>query len=352
MDQQKLDAFAERVSNQMLASTSILTLYLGHRLNLFSALAEAGPVTSAEFAARTGHNERYLREWLGCMAVGDYLDYDSASMTFSLPPEHATALLDIDNLAYIAPQLCSLPGVALTLEQLMEAFRKGGGVPFEAYGPDIREAISMGNRPMFVNDYVAKWIPELPDIQGRLEAGERAAEIGCGEGWASISLARGFPKVLIDAVDIDAASIDQARRNAAEAGVGDRVKFHLAAVEDAALDPPYALVAAFECLHDMAYPVQVLRRMRELAAPYGAVLIADEAVGETIEENRNFLGQYMYNVSVLHCLPQAMVFRDAAGTGTVMSASLLGKYAQEAGFKEVKVLPIENPFWRFYRLAA
>lgn len=352
MDQQKLDAFAERVSTQLLAATSVLNLYLGHRLNLFGTLAEAGPVTSDEFATRTGYNERYLREWLECMAVSDYVDYDSADAKFSLPPEHAAALLDRDNLAYIAPLLCTVPGIVPTLQPLMDAFRKGGGVPFEAYGADIREVISMGNRPMFVNELVSKWIPALPDIQARLKEGGRVAEIGCGEGWASISLARGFPNVVIDAVDIDVASIEQARRNATEAGVAERVKFHLAAVEDAALDPPYALVSAFECLHDMAYPVQFLRRMRELAAPDGAVLIADEAVGETIEENKNFLGQYMYNVSVLHCLPQAMVYDNAAGTGTVMRSSVFHRYAQDAGFKEVKILPIENPFWRFYRLVA
>jgi hypothetical protein len=87
-----------------------------------------------------------------------------------------------------------------------------------------------------------------------------------------------------------------------------------------------------------------------LATPSGVVLIADEAVGESLEENRNFLGRLNYNFSVLHCLPQAMVFPGAAGTGTIMRPSTLRDYAQEAGFARVDVLPIENPFWRFYRL--
>src|SRR5262249_49285171 len=112
----------------------------------------------------------------------------------------------------------------------------------------------------------------------------------------------------------------------------------------------FDLVTAFECLHDMPYPVKALRRMRELAGPEGTVLVADEAVGDTLGENRTFPGRLNYNFSVLHCLPQAMVFPGSAGTGSVIRPSLLKGYAQEAGFSRVEVLPIEHPLWRFYRL--
>ena len=113
---------------------------------------------------------------------------------------------------------------------------------------------------------------------------------------------------------------------------------------------PYDLVVAVECVHDLAHPVPVLRRMRELVSPDGAVLIVDEAGGETIEENTNFVGGLLYNFSVLHCLPQAMTEPDSAATGAVMSASTLRRYATEAGFRQIEVLTVENPLWRFYRL--
>jgi 2-polyprenyl-3-methyl-5-hydroxy-6-metoxy-1,4-benzoquinol methylase len=350
MDEAKLNAFSERILNEVNTAMSCLNLYLGHRLGLYKAMADSGPATPSELARRTGYSERYLREWLECMAVSGYVDHDAATGRFSLPTEHAIILLDRDSPAYLASFLCFIPSFAGVVGPLMEAFRSGGGVPYEAYGGDTLEAIGFGNRPMFVNDYVARWIPTMPDVERRLRAGGRVAEIGCGLGWSSISLARGFPNVRIDAVDIDAASIEQAKRNAQDTGVADRIAFHIGPAEDVALSGPYDLVTAFECLHDMAYPVRALRRMGELAGPRGAVLVADEAVGDTLEENRNFLGRLNYNFSVLHCLPQAMVFPDSAGTGTVMRPSVLRAYAQEAGFKNVEVLPIENPLWRFYRL--
>lgn len=350
IDEKKANAFAERLFNEIDTGMSCLNLYLGHRLGFYRAMADAGPVTAAELARKTGCNERYVREWLECMAVHDYLDHGPAGR-FSLSPEHAAVLLERDAANYAAPFLQWVPSFARVLEPLIEAFRSGGGVPYEAYGSDAVEAIGLGNRPMFINDYVSKWIPALPDVERRLHNGGRVAEVGCGVGWSSISLARGFPAVRIDAVDIDAASIDEARKNAREAGVADRIVFYECPAEEAALKGPYDLVTAFECIHDMAYPVRALRWMRELASPGGAVLIADEAVGDSLDDNRSFLGRLNYNFSVLHCLPQAMVFPKAAGTGTVMRPSLLRAYAQEAGFSRVEVLSIENPLWRFYRLA-
>jgi 2-polyprenyl-3-methyl-5-hydroxy-6-metoxy-1,4-benzoquinol methylase len=350
MDEKKVEAFMERIFGEVNSALSCLNLYLGHRLDLFQSIKDAGPITSRELAQRTGYNERYLREWLECMAVADYLDYEIDTRHFSLTPEHAVVLLDRDNHAYAAAFLCFIPGITNILTPLIEAFRSGGGVPFEAYGADMIEGIEMGNRPMFINDYVALWIPAMPDIQTRLQVGGRVAEIGCGAGWASISLAKGFPNVQIDAIDPDVASVERARQNAEQAGVADRITFHLASAEEAQLNGDYDLVTAFEVIHDAAYPVKMLSRMRELAASDGTVLIADEAVGETLDENRNFLGQFMYNASVLHCLPQSMVYPGTAETGTIMSASKLEAFAREAGFQQVDVLPVENMIWRFYRL--
>lgn len=350
LDQAKIDAFSERLFGEVNAAMSCLNVHLGDRLGLFDAMVDTGPATPAALAERTALSERYLQEWLECMAVGGYLEYDGQTGKFSLPAEHAAVLVNRDHPAYAGAFLYWVPSLAGVLEPLIEAFRSGGGIPYEAYGSAALEAIGMGNRPMFVNDYVAKWIPTMPDIEARLQAGGRVADIGCGVGWSSIALAQGFLNVRIDALDLDEASIEQARDNAKQAGVADRISFHLAPAEEAPLTGPYDLVTAFECIHDMAYPVQALRRMHELVEPTGAVLIADEAVGDSLEENRNFLGHLMYNFSVLHCLPQAMVFPDAAGTGTVIRPSVLRGYAKEAGFTRVDVLPIENPFWRFYRL--
>jgi ubiquinone/menaquinone biosynthesis C-methylase UbiE len=350
MDQGKVEALTDRIVGDVGAAMTCLTTYLGHRLGLFRALAESGPMTSVELAAETGYQERYLREWLECMTVNDYLTLDESTGRFDLPREHAVALLDADNPAYAVPFVCYIPSFARILDRLMTTFRSGGGIPYEAYGVDTLEGIGLGNRPMYVNDYVARWIPAMPDVSARLRQGGRVAEIGCGLGWSSISLAKGFPEVRIEAVDSDSASILVARRNAADAGVSDRVTFYQATVEEAPIRGPFDLVTALECVHDLPYPVRALRRMRALAGPRGAVLVADEAVGDSLRENRTPWGRLCYNFSILHCLPQAMGFPASAATGTMMRPSLFRAYAREAGFSRVEVLPIKHAYWHFYRL--
>lgn len=350
MDQNKIDSFQERLFTELNAGMSCLTLELGYRLGLIQALTGGEPVSPAELAQQMGYDERYVREWLECLAAGEYLDYDPASGRFSLPPEHVAVLVDPDSPSSAIGVVGWIPSFANILPQLIEAFRTGGGVPYEAYGLDMVTAQGLFTRPMFMNDYVSTWIPAMPDVERKLKAGGRVAEVGCGIGWSAIALAQGYANIQIDAIDPDKLSIQEAQRNVQKAGVSDRITLHLNTIEEVPLQGPYDLITAFECLHDMPYPIQVLSRMRELLAPDGVALIADEAVGDTLEENTNFMGHFFYNFSVLHCLPQAMVFPNAAGTGTVIKSSTVNKYADEAGFKNVTTLPIENPQFRFYRL--
>ena len=90
--------------------------------------------------------------------------------------------------------------------------------------------------------------------------------------------------------------------------------------------------------------------LRELLAPGGIVLVADERMGDTLGENLTPLGHLNYNWSVLHCLPQARVDPDSAATGCGMGAALLQQYASESGFNRFEILPIDHASWRFYQL--
>lgn len=262
MDENKFHAFNERLARETNDALSILNLWLGLKLGLFRELRAVGSATSPELAERLSCHERYVREWLECMYAGEYIEFDSATGKFSIAPEHAVVLLDETHPAFNASGVYAILHVAGILPMLADAFQSG--VPYAAYGDGTREAISKGNRPMFVSDYVSKWIPAMPDVEHKLHAGGRVGDIGCGEGWSSISLAKNFPAIQVDGVDVDADSIDAAKRNALAEGVADRVRFHLASVEHKPFSGSYDFVTAFECLHDMAYPIDILKAMHEV----------------------------------------------------------------------------------------
>jgi 2-polyprenyl-3-methyl-5-hydroxy-6-metoxy-1,4-benzoquinol methylase len=208
------------------------------------------------------------------------------------------------------------------------------------------------NRPLFVNLLGSEWLPAVPDVHARLQANPpaRVADVGCGAGWSSIAIARAYPKVLVDGLDLDGLSIDLARTSADEEGLSGRVTFAVRDASDPGLAGSYDLVTAFETVHDMARPVDALRAMRGLVADGGAVIVADEKVGERFAAPGDEIERLNYGFSVLHCLPVSLVEQPSAGTGMVMRPDTLRRYADEAGFREVESLPIEHDLWRFYRL--
>jgi 2-polyprenyl-3-methyl-5-hydroxy-6-metoxy-1,4-benzoquinol methylase len=351
------DAFIERFLGFTSGAFNLFSIYIGDRLGLYRALAEGGPVTSAELAAQTGTHERYIREWLEQQTVAGILEVEDENhghhtRRFALPYGHAEPLVDSNSLNYLAPLAQLLAGAVRPLPALLDAYRSGGGVPFDEYGADLREGQAAINYPAFWHQLPNEWLPAISDIHARLQMNPAAhiADIGCGYGWSSLGMARGYPKVRVDGFDLDAPSIARARENAQTTGLVDRVRFDVQDAGDPSLAGQYDLVTAFECVHDMTDPVGALRTMRRLVKPGGTVLIVDERVGDAFTSQGNDVEWMMYGWSILHCLPVGMTEENAAGTGTVMRAETLRRYASEAGFSMVEILPIEHFFFRFYRL--
>jgi 2-polyprenyl-3-methyl-5-hydroxy-6-metoxy-1,4-benzoquinol methylase len=357
---ERRDALVERVFNATVETMDLISIYLGDRMGYYAALDELGDATPAELAAHIGANERYTREWLEQQAVTGILTAtdsgDAATRRYALPAGHDEALLNRDSLAYITPFPRMMAGVYPILPALLEAYKHGGGVPYADFGADIREGIADGNRPMFLNLLASEWIPAMPDIHSRLmdtANPARVADVGCGSGWSSISLAKGFPAIKVDGLDVDAASIADATANAAMEGLADRVTFHHADAGNPDVTSHYDLACAFECVHDMADPVAALKAMRDLVGPGGTVFIADEHVADMFTAPGDTIERLMYGFSVLHCLTVGMAEEgSSAETGTVIRSDTMREYAKKAGFRSVEILPIQNDLWRFYRLTA
>lgn len=348
------DALVERLFLATVGAFDLAGVFLGGRLGLYRALAERGPSTPAELAEATGIHERYAREWLEQQATTEILEAerDGDEWRFALPEGHDEALLDEDSLNYVAPFAQFLLGCVRPIDALLDAYRTGGGVPYGDYGSDLYQAQAAFTRPMFVRLLAQEWLPALSDVDERLRADPpaRVADLACGGGVSSVAIARGYPKVRVDGIDLDAPSIAQARAYLAGSGVEDRVEFHMRDAADPQLRGTYDLVTIFEAVHDMSYPVAILRAARDLLSDGGCVVVGDELTAEAFGVANDDLERLYYGFSVLHCLPVGMIGEDAAGTGTVMRADTLREYARAAGFAAVEVAPIDNDFWRFYVL--
>jgi ubiquinone/menaquinone biosynthesis C-methylase UbiE len=357
-EEEKTGALVGRLFEAALGAVDVVSVYLGDRLGLYRALAEAGASTPAGLASRAGIHERYAREWLEQQAVTGILDVDDPTKTeggrrYSLPPAHAEALINLDSMFSISPLGRTLVASIQALPRVMEAFRTGGGVQWSEYGPDMIESQGDFNRPWVMNLLGTEYMPSIPDVHSRLQADPpaRVADVACGVGWASIAIARAYPKVIIDAFDPDEGSIGIARGLAKGAGVQDRIRFEVRDGASIRTEGPYDLAMVIESIHDMSRPVEVLAGIRQSLGEGGTLIVADEKVGESFTAPGDMIERLMYGFSFLVCLPSGLSEQPSAGTGTVMRPDTFRRYAEEAGFKSVQILDqVQHDFLRFYRL--
>jgi 2-polyprenyl-3-methyl-5-hydroxy-6-metoxy-1,4-benzoquinol methylase len=352
---EQADALLERVFGSLIGSAELMTIYVGDRLGLYAALAD-GALTPGELASKASIAERYAREWLEQQAVAGFLEVDdvgaeAADRRYTLSSENALVLLDRDAPTYITPYSRMFMASAQQLPALMRAYRTGGGVNWRDFGPDMSEGQEFGNRPTYINA-LAEWFAGVPDVHERLSNGARMADVGCGGGWSSISLAKAYPGLVIDGFDLDEPAVERARANAVAEGVNDRVRFHAIDPAEADHGEGYDLVTAFECIHDMPQPVPVLRAMRSMAGEGGTVIVMDENVAPAFTAPGDEIERMMYAFSMLVCLPDGMSHPGSVGTGTVMRPSVFEGYAKDAGFAGIEILPIDGGFWRLYQLKA
>lgn len=369
-----VDEFAERLLAATLGAIDLLAVHLGDRLGWYRALADSGPLTSGALAATTGTVERYAREWLEQQAASGILvvaddgavlgppdDPQAAgrARAYALPPAQAEVLTDASSLAYTAPLARFLAAIGPQLPHLLAAYRTGGGVSWEQLGDDARQAQAGANRPWFDLRLAPALagVPAVHDVLAR--PGARVVDVGCGFGWSTLALARAYPAARLHGVDVDAPSVAAAREAAARAGLADRVTFHLA--DAAALAAglgegpgdaaPFDAAFAFECVHDMPQPVPVLDAVRRAVRPDGVVVVMDEAVADELRTPADDVDRLMYGYSLFVCLPDGLSSTPSVGTGTVLRPATLRRYAREAGYSGVEVLPIDDfSFFRFYRL--
>jgi SAM-dependent methyltransferase len=346
-DPSKVAALARQVGVDFGAAMTVGLAYIGDRLGIFRAMSDGSPMTSAEIAERAHLDERYVREWASTMAAAGYVDYDSVDQTFRMNAEQAMVLAREDNTFFTAGAFQYAVVCYRQIPRLMEAFQRGGGVPFAAFGPGIVEAIERLFHVGYETWVANEWIPAVPDLHERLLAGGYAAEVGCGAGQCLVPVASAYPSSRFAGYDIDPYSIERAREKAARAGVADRVSFERVAAEDLPSEARLDCVMAFNCIHDMARPRAALAAIRRVLKPGGVFLWSEADARDNLEENLNPMGRSLYGASTMHCMTVSLA-ENGEGLGVVIGKHKARAMAEEAGFTRFERLDINNPYHQVF----
>lgn len=342
MDATNLEQFMSQAVNDLGAAISGLMVYLGDQLGLYKAMAGAGPMSSAELAERSGTYERYVREWLNNQAAGDYVVYDAADGRYHLPEEQAMALADDDSPVFVAGVFTSLASVWADSEKFVDAFRTGRGVAWHEHDPRLFRGTERFFRPGYKTYLVAEWIPALDGVEGKLRAGARVADVGCGHGASTVVMAQAYPASRFTGFDYHEASIVTARRAAEQAGVADRVIFELATAKDFQ-GSDYDLIAFFDCLHDMGDPRGAAAHARSALAPDGTVLLVEPFAHDRVDENLNPIGRAFYGFSTVICTMASKAQEVGLALGAQAGEARLAEIFRDAGYRSFR-RATETPF--------
>jgi 2-polyprenyl-3-methyl-5-hydroxy-6-metoxy-1,4-benzoquinol methylase len=336
VDEDKMMEFLGRVVTDAGAAVSGLCTSLGDRLGLYAAMADGGPMSSADLAKRTGLAERYVAEWLAAQVAGEYISYDPDTGEYTLPPEHAAVLADPSMPTYAAGFFTLLQDLFDTEDALMEAFRTGEGVGWEEHKGALFAGTAKFFRPGYAALLVPEWLPAMNGTEKKLQSGGEVADVGCGYGYSTMLMARAYPNSHFHGFDFHRPSIEAARRIAAEEGLSDRVSFDVATAQDFPGND-YDLVTFFDCLHDMGDPGGALRHAAQSLSEDGACMIIEPNASADVNENVNPVGRVLASASVAICLPSALAQHGPMAMGNHAGEEAMRTIADEAGLHHWKL---------------
>ena len=343
-----VEAFAGRAFGDVAGTMATVMCAVGDKLGLFTALDAGGPSTAAELAARADVDERYALEWLRGLASAGYVE-QAPDGRFALPPAHAAVLAREGGVMFLGGGYQELAGMLPLLGRLVEAFRHGGGIPQSAYDDDAYDGMARLTSAWFDHHLLGRWLPLLPDLEARLDVGASWADVGCGAGRAVIRLAEAYPRSTFVGYDAFPEQVERARRAAAAAGVGDRVRFDT--VDGAhGIRGTYDVVSTFDVVHDAVDPGALVAGIRRALNDGGTYLLLEMNCADDPAANVGPLATVFYGFSLLYCMTTSLA-HGGAGLGTCgCPAPVVRRLGEAAGFGSVRELPIDDVFNRLYEL--
>ena len=342
IDGDKLMGLVFKAVDEVGATLNAALVVMGDRLGYYQALADQGPATPGELAERTSTDEHYTREWLNAQAAGGFVEYDPDTGRYTLPPEQTVALTDPSSPAYLPGFFQFALGTVQNTTQVIEAARSGAGIGWHEHTSDVHIGCERFFRPSYNTNLLTSWLPALDGVVAKLERGATVADIGCGHGASTILMAEAFPRSTFVGSDYHQESIETARLRAAEAGLGERVRFEVAPGSGFS-GTGYDLVTTFDALHDMGDPVGAARHVRESLALDGTWMLVEPAAGDRVEDNLNPISRVYYGFSTLLCTPASLSQPVGLALGPQAGPSRIRDVTTAAGFSTFRTAA-QSPF--------
>ncbi len=341
--------YANMIWQYRQAETIAAMIHVGDKLGLFKAMANAGPLSADELAAKTGLHPRWLLEWMRLQAAARVLAYRGDDR-FELPHEASDLLANREASGFAASSFMG-GHPPEQLAGLMESFRTGIGKTYESDGPATVTKSEERHRITAERSVVPNMIPALEGVAAKLENGALVADVGCGDGALVIALAKAYPRSIFHAMDPSRFAIEHVERRAAENELTN-VRAFVAPAERFPLPERYDLIITFDCMHDMTQPQTAIAEIYRRLVDDGTWFIKDIRSKPKFEDNlRNPMLAMMYGFSLFTCMASAMSEPGGAGLGTLgFNPEVAERMSRKAGFTRFKLHDFRDPGNLYYEV--
>ena len=341
INEEALNALLGKMVTELGAAFVGSSVILGDQLGLYKALAAKGPATSTQLAECTGTAERYVREWLSGQAASGYIAYDAATGTFHITPEQAMVFANPDSPVNLTGGYAMLQSVYADVSPMAEAFRTGKGMGWGDHCNCLFCGVAKFFGPGYRSNLIASWLPQLEGVVPKLQTGGKVADVGCGHGISTVTMARAFPNSHFFGFDYHPASIEQARALAREESLAN-VTFEVALAKEYP-GTNYDLVTTFDCLHDMGDPVGAAAHVRDTLHPKGAWMIVEPMAHDDLSGNLNPVSRIYYAASTMICVPTSLSQEIGLALGAQAGEQRLREVVTKGGFAHFR-RATETPF--------
>ncbi|OLS20069.1 MAG: Ubiquinone biosynthesis O-methyltransferase [Candidatus Heimdallarchaeota archaeon LC_3] len=340
LDEEKAEAFSNRYIELLNGSAMILMTSLGHQTGLFDVMANLPSSTSDEIASKADLNERYVREWLGAMVTGKFVNYDPNAKTYYLPPEHSAILtrsVSPDNLAVSSQWIPLLGSVE---SKIIDAFKNGGGVPYSEF-KKFHKVMAEESLQTVVSALHEHILPLVPNGIKILDEGIDVLDIGCGSGYALFEMAKTYPNSKFSGLDISEEAITKAQTLTKKEGLSN-LKFEIKDISNLNIIENFDLITAFDVIHDQRAPNKVLKEIYGALKADGTFLMQDISGTSYLEKDvDHILGPLLYATSTMHCMTVSLS-QGGEGLGTMWGVKTAEEYIKNAGFSSIIVNELEH----------
>ncbi len=334
LDTARAEAFADRLVNALNDGALCLMASIGHRTGLFDTMSQMRPAASTEIAAQAELDERYVREWLGAMVTAGVVEFEPTTKHYFLPPEHAASLTRAaaaDNIAVFAQYIAELGSVE---NDIVECFRKGGGVPYDMF-PRFHEVMAEDSGQSVLSSLESHILPLVPGLSDRLERGIHVLDLGCGRGRILHRLATLYPNSRFTGIDLSAEAIAHAQAQAAELDNVEYLVRDLSDFDATAESERFDFITTFDAIHDQAKPLNVLKGIYRALKADGVYLMQDiSGTGHVHKDVEHPIGTLLYTVSCMHCMTVSLA-QGGEGLGAMWGEEKTREYLQRAGFRSI-----------------